>query len=154
MAKLELKIPPPAILILCGVFAWLTSVTVTTPLDGHGVVATILAILSMSVGIMLAASAILSFRRMETTIDPKKPDDASTLVTSGIYRFTRNPMYLALLLLLSGWVIYLGSIMGIAFLFIFVAYITRFQIRPEERILASIFGEAYFNYCGEVRRWI
>ena len=154
MWNLELKIPPPAILILCGVLAWLAAMVVATPFDVRGTVTTFLAVPLFALGIALAAGAILAFRRVDTTIDPTKPDNASTLVTGGVFRFTRNPMYVALLLLLCGWVTYLGSVVGIAMMFLFVAYITRFQICPEERILASKFGEEYAVYCSQVRRWI
>ena len=152
--NLELKIPPPVILASCGALAWVIARVVVTPFDAHNMLTTTLAVSLVGLGVALATYAILTFRRAETTIDPTRPDNASSLVTNGVFRFTRNPMYLALLLLLSGWVTYLGSVASIVVLILFATYIVRFQIRPEERILASKFGEAYTAYCGAVRRWI
>jgi protein-S-isoprenylcysteine O-methyltransferase Ste14 len=154
MSSLELKIPPPAVLILCGTLAWVAATALATPLDVHGLATTVIATVLVVFGIVLATAAILTFRQAQTTVDPMKPDNASSLVTSGVFRFTRNPMYVALLLVLSGWVIYLGSVVGVVTTVLFVAYITRFQIRPEERILALKFGKAYTTYCNEVKRWI
>ncbi len=154
MWDLELKIPPPAIAIACGVLAWLIAPLAATRFVLHGLVGTILAIALAVLSFALAAAAMLAFRRAQTTINPTKPDTASSLVTRGVFRFTRNPMYLALLLLLSAWVVYLGNIVGVAVLLLFVAYITRYQIRPEERVLAAKFEEAYTSYRGQVRRWI
>ncbi|MFT5175769.1 MAG: protein-S-isoprenylcysteine O-methyltransferase Ste14 [Gammaproteobacteria bacterium] len=154
MSSLELKIPPPVILAFCGALAWVAAKFVATPFDVRGMPTTIIAIFLVALAIALATHAILAFRRAETTIDPTKPDDSSSLVTHGVFRFTRNPMYLSLLLLLTGWVVYLGSVVAIAALFLFVAYVNRLQIRAEERILTAKFGEAYLAYCAEVRRWI
>ena len=154
MSKLELKIHPPVILVSCGVFAWLISITAATPFDFPKNVTTPFAIITIITGLILAASAIFKFRRAETTIDPTKPGDSSVLVTSGVFRFTRNPMYLALLLILVGWVVFLGNFAGFLVPPIFIMYISRFQIRPEERFLVSKFGAAYSGYCSEVKRWI
>ena len=154
MPSFELKIPPPAIFVCCGALAWAIAKFVATPFDLHGLSTTLVAASLVALAIAVATSAILTFRRVETTIDPTKPSNTSSLVTHGVFRFTRNPMYLALLLLLTGWVIYLGSVVAIATPLLFVACISRLQIRPEERILAAKFGAAYSAYCGEVRRWI
>ena len=154
MSDLELKIPPPAVLALCGVLAWFIARSVDSPLDIPDVVATSCALLLALLGCALALSAILGFRSAQTTIDPMKPDSSTSLVTSGVFRFTRNPMYLALLLVLAGWVVYLGSVVATMVLAVFVMYISRFQIRPEERILESKFGAVYAQYRAQVRRWI
>ncbi|MNJ74873.1 hypothetical protein D3C77_718740 [compost metagenome] len=87
-------------------------------------------------------------------VNPLKPASASALVTSGIYRVTRNPMYLGFALVLAAWTVFLASpftLLGIA---AFVLYIDRFQILPEERALHQLFGEAMDEYCARVRRWI
>jgi protein-S-isoprenylcysteine O-methyltransferase Ste14 len=75
-------------------------------------------------------------------------------VTHGLYRISRNPMYVGSVLLLLGWAVYLSALLPFAGIAVFVAYITRFQIRPEERVLAALFGEAYANYAARVRRWL
>jgi protein-S-isoprenylcysteine O-methyltransferase Ste14 len=83
-----------------------------------------------------------------------KPDSASSLVVSGIYKYTRNPMYLGFLLVLLGWAAFLSNLAALALLPAFVAYMNRFQIRPEERVLASLFPNDYPAYRAKVRRWI
>jgi len=75
-------------------------------------------------------------------------------VTSGIYRYTRNPMYLGLLLILLGWAVFLANIVAFIFLPAFIAYLNRFQIRPEEKAMASLFGQDFANYRSKVRRWL
>lgn len=105
-------------------------------------------------GVALAANAAFHFKRANTTIDPTKPNESTALVTSGVYRFTRNPMYLGLLLVLIGWIVFLGNPFATVMLVVFIAYITQFQIRPEEQVMALKFGEVYSNYCRNVRRWI
>lgn len=81
-------------------------------------------------------------------------DAASSLVTNGVYRFTRNPMYVGLLLALSGWAAFLSSPSALVYLVAFVLYMNRFQIEPEERVLASRFGADYAAYRTRVRRWL
>lgn len=99
-------------------------------------------------------AGVLSFRRMETTVNPLTPEATTTMVTSGIYRFSRNPMYLGFLFVLVGWAIHLSNLLGFAFLPLFVWYMNRFQILPEERALASKFYEVFTAYKRSVRRWI
>jgi protein-S-isoprenylcysteine O-methyltransferase Ste14 len=134
--------------------AWLIAKVATQQIQVNGSAVTIVAILLGTIGIILGISAILEFRHFQTTIDPAHPQNASSLVTTGVFQFTRNPMYLALLLCLAGWVVFLGQVIGLITLLVFWIYITRFQIFPEEQILASRFGELYSHYCSQVRRWI
>ena len=96
---------------------------------------------------------LLAFFRSQTTINPLRPAKASALVTGGIYRITRNPMYVGLAFLLTGWAAWLGSLWPFLGPALFVAYITRFQIAPEERILRRKFGE-FDAYAARVRRWL
>jgi len=97
---------------------------------------------------------MLRFRRARTTINPMDPGAASQLVTGGIFRISRNPMYLGLALLLAGWGITLGSLTVWLIPPLFVAYITRAQIIPEERALKARFTGEYREYCRHVARWI
>jgi protein-S-isoprenylcysteine O-methyltransferase Ste14 len=83
-----------------------------------------------------------------------KPDSTSSLVVSGIYKYTRNPMYLGFLLLLLGWAIFLSNLASFALLPAFVVYMNHFQIRPEERALGCLFAHEYQPYLARVRRWI
>ena len=108
----------------------------------------------IATGFAVAVSGILRFRRHRTTANPMSPDAASAIVTDGIYRITRNPMYLGFALALTGWALALAHALAALVVPVFVAYITRFQIMPEERALASKFGPAYLEYLTRVRRWI
>lgn len=103
---------------------------------------------------MLELVAVVTFRRVCTSVNPFNPAAATHLVVVGVYRFTRNPIYLGDFLILIGWAIFLGIPVGLAFALLFVAYIDRFQIQPEERILADKFGRPYDDYRARVRRWI
>jgi len=101
-----------------------------------------------------ALAGDLAFKRAETTVNPFKPQNTSSLVTSGVYRFTRNPMYLGLLMVVLGWGAFLCSALALLGPVAFVTYITRFQIVPEERVLLAKFGMTYAAYIGRVRRWL
>jgi protein-S-isoprenylcysteine O-methyltransferase Ste14 len=105
-------------------------------------------------GAVMTGLAMLSFWRARTTANPMKPSSASFLVTSGIYRFTRNPMYLGMLLLLVGWALYVANALALLFLPAFILYMNRFQIKPEERALTARFGREYLEYMSQVHRWI
>lgn len=124
-----------------------------SPLEGASadVAGTAVALAGLAVG----AAGVLAFRRAGTTVDPHHIENASALVTGGIYRLTRNPMYLGLVLISMGWGIRLGSaigtIVGPALIF---AALTRFQIMPEERMMSERFGDEYRAFQGRVRRWI
>jgi len=153
MHFLELKIPPPVAAILIGAAMWLASrsgPSIDLPLLVRGVA---FAAISL-VGGAAALAGDLAFRRAQTTINPFKPQNTSALVTSGVYRFTRNPMYLGLLLVILGECAFLCSAPALLGPVAFVAYITRFQIVPEERALRAKFGTAYSAYLARVRRWL
>ena len=107
-----------------------------------------------AVGVLLDGIALFYFLRSRTTINPLKPASASALVTGGIYRFTRNPMYLGLATLLFAWAIYLGNLAALAGMPLFILYMNRFQIAPEERALEARFGADYVAYRTRVRRWV
>ena len=103
--------------------------------------------------IALVVAAKWQFRKFNTTSNPMTPLKATTLVTGGIYRFSRNPMYLALLLILIAWGLFLGNAFNTLLVAGFVAYMNKFQIASEEKALASKFGKSYHQYCILVRRW-
>ncbi|MBT8236467.1 MAG: isoprenylcysteine carboxylmethyltransferase family protein [Bacteroidia bacterium] len=107
----------------------------------------------VGIGLVLAIWAMILFFMNKTTIDPREPGKASVLVVSGIYRFTRNPMYLSLLLFLLAYGLYLGNAFNTLLAAGFVSYMNAFQIKPEEEALGNLFGESYSRYCKEVRRW-
>lgn len=106
------------------------------------------------VSLLLMVSAVASFFAAKTTVNPLRPARASSLVTTGIFKFSRNPIYLGDLLMLLAFGLWLGNVFNLVFLVLFVAYINRFQIAPEERALTQLFGENYIAYCARVRRWL
>jgi protein-S-isoprenylcysteine O-methyltransferase Ste14 len=105
-------------------------------------------------GIAFSAAGVLAFRRARTTVNPTRPEEATQLVRSGVYRITRNPMYVGLACLLVAWAVFLSSPWALLGPLAFVLYIGRFQIAPEERALAKLFGSDYSAYQAEVRRWL
>jgi protein-S-isoprenylcysteine O-methyltransferase Ste14 len=153
MRTLETKIPPPAVALLVAAAMWGIS-RVTPMIDVPAVIRMVAGIALAVAGGAIALAGNLTFRRAGTTVNPFKPETASSLVTSGVYRVTRNPMYVGLGLLLLGWAAYLCSIPALLCLPVFVWYINGFQIAPEERALMSLFGAAYTDYQTRVRRWL
>jgi protein-S-isoprenylcysteine O-methyltransferase Ste14 len=105
-------------------------------------------------GILIALLGVREFRRAQTTVDPRYPERSSQLVSSGIYRRTRNPMYLGMLLCLVAVAVYLQHLLPWFVLPAFVVYMGRYQIRPEERAMLNAFGADYEAYCNRVRRWL
>lgn len=105
-------------------------------------------------GIAVAVSGAIAFRRSKTTTNPLKPRAATSLVTGGIYRHTRNPMYLGVTLVLVGWAVYLAAPIALLGPAIFVRFITQFQIIPEELALTELFGQQFIAYKSAVRRWL
>lgn len=108
----------------------------------------------LGAGAAIGTAGVWSFRKAQTTVNPWRPHGSSALVSSGIYRFTRNPMYLGLLLVLFGWGLFLANVFALALAWAFVPYMNRFQIRPEERALQQTYGQSFRDYCGRVRRWL
>lgn len=153
MNSLELKIPPPVVALLLALLMWLTSRAVP-PLEVPFALRVGAALVLAGIGQIITISGMVGFRCAKTTVNPMKPSAASSLVTRGVYRFTRNPMYLGLLLTLLGWAVFLSSPLAMLWLAVDVLYINRFQIAPEERVLTSLFGAEYAKYKSEVRRWL
>jgi len=108
----------------------------------------------LAVGACIALLGVLEFRSAGTTVDPRTPNESESLVVKGVYRFTRNPMYLGFLLMLVAWGLFLGSVFAALLLPLFIVYMNRFQILPEERHMRALFGEAYNRYASQVRRWL
>ena len=153
MSALELRIPPPVVALVLAILMWLTSgLAGLVQVSYAARVLCALALLFIGQGISIAG--MVAFRRAKTTVNPIKASSASSLVTRGVYGFTRNPMYLGLLLTLAAWAVFLASPFAVLWIAVYVAYITRFQITPEERVLSGLFGEAYEAYKERVRRWV
>ena len=152
MKALELKIYPPIVLLFCLGLAY-----------GLAHLFPILAMPSIwfglhwyigASGVLVALAGIWEFRKAKTTINPTTPEKSSYLVSGGIFRVTRNPMYLGMQLILIAAIFKLGNYYGFIAAAFFNLYITQFQIKPEERIIETIFGEQYLHYKKKVRRWL
>ena len=152
MSFLELLIPPPLVALLAGAAMW--GGTMVAPLASGPWFRIPSAIAIAVAGLAVSTSGRLAFRNAKTTANPLKPQAATSLVVTGIYKVTRNPMYVGLALVLVGWVVFLRSAWALLGPVAFVAYIARFQIAPEERVLAVLFGEEYLAYKSRVRPWL
>lgn len=153
LQALENKVPPPLVALVFGGLmggaslglpgldlAWGTRLLLALPLIGAG--------------LLFVLAGGISFRRARTTVNPLKPEAASALVTSGIYRYTRNPMYVGFALWLLAWGLYLASPLVLLGVQGFVLYMNRLQIAPEERALGRLFGADFAAYRQRVRRWL
>ncbi len=153
MKTLELKIPPPIVAVLIGIGMWLLArVTPTFAMPGalRLGAAGVLAL----AGIGIALAGVIALSRAKTTVTPINPDKTTAMVTSGIFRRTRNPMYVGLLFVVAAWAVFLSAPWALVGLPAFAFYIGRFQIAPEERILAAKFGNEFTAYQQKVRRWL
>lgn len=153
MQTLELQIPPPVVTLVTGGAMW--GVTWVAPsLEVPAFPRIALAVVIALVGLGIALAGIVSFRRANTTANPKKLSNVTSLVSSGIYRVTRNPMYVGLLFVLVAWAVFLSCVWALLGPLAFVLYMSRFQISPEEKALAAKFGSEYASYKKRIRRWL
>lgn len=146
---MELKIPPPVVFLICAALIYF-SPNFTEPMLILRILAVIIALTAISIDLL----GLLAFWQKKTTINPLDPSKTSHLVTHGIYRFTRNPMYLGLACQLTAWTLWLGNLLALLWVWGFILYITRFQIVPEERLLAEKFGAEFKAYQQQVPRWL
>jgi protein-S-isoprenylcysteine O-methyltransferase Ste14 len=153
MTTLEVKVPPPVVALLFGVLMWLASSAVA-PFDVPFGIRVGLAVVLACIGATFGIAGMISFVRARTTMNPTRPAAASSLVSGGVFRVTRNPMYLSLLLYLLAWAAYLSNWLALLFVPVFVLYINELQIKPEERALSARFGAEYTSYQARVRRWL
>ncbi|WP_333608276.1 methyltransferase family protein [Arsukibacterium sp.] len=153
MHALELKIPPVILVALFALAMWLLAQLVM-PLPFPALWGWVLALCLALTGMAVALLGVLAFRWVDTTVDPRVPEQTSSLVSRGIYRYSRNPKYLGFLLLLTALACYLMNLAAFALLPLFVLYMHRWQIAPEERHLLEKFGAEYQAYTEKVRRWL
>jgi len=152
MSGLEHKVPPPFVLLILALLMWFAN-----HLMGGGVASTMLfygGLLLLALGFGVAFTSLRTLIGNHTTPSPIEIERAKVLVTSGPYRFTRNPTYLGMLIFLIGVAALFANVWLLAGPVAFALYIQRFQITPEERVMAAKFGADYSNYCAQVRRWI
>lgn len=153
MRFLEHRIPPPVIGLIAAGGMW--TVAHSPPILQLSTFARVsVAVALAAIGVVVALSGVISFRRAQTTVNPLKPETSAALVTTGVYSFTRNPMYLGMVLGLFAWAVYLSSVWSLLGPVAFALYITRFQIVPEERVLDRLFGASFAAYKKRVRRWL
>jgi protein-S-isoprenylcysteine O-methyltransferase Ste14 len=151
--SLELKVPPLIVWLVFGGLMWgvaRLAPGISSRIPASAAIAVALAAL----GVATAVAGVVAFRRKQTTVNPLDPSASSSIVTDGVYRFSRNPMYLGFLLVLAGWATYLGNAGAALLLPLFVAYMNAFQIKPEERALFAKFGSEFAQYLSRVRRWL
>ncbi|NOH54080.1 isoprenylcysteine carboxylmethyltransferase family protein [Vibrio coralliilyticus] len=153
MEKLERKIPPVALFIVLGVVMnhvghEFHTFSVGLPIPW------IVLLACFAISVFVGLAGVYEFRKANTTVNPVKVKDASQVVDSGVFAYSRNPMYLGMFLLLLGFAYWQQNLLCIALAFVFVLYMNRFQISPEERALEELFGAAYLDYKQRVRRWI
>ena len=153
MKNLELSIPPDFVLLGVALLMWVA--TLIVPSFALSLALRLaLGLLLVIAGLGIVQIAGISFRQARTTVDPTRPGSSSALIVSGIYRYSRNPIYLGMTVVLLGWGAFLQNLLSLALITLFVLYINRFQILPEERALSGLFGAQYESYRARVRRWL
>lgn len=153
MPSCEMKIPPRLVALVVAFGMWAVSDAgphFDLPQSSHWATA----LVGTLIGGAITLAGAMALRRAKTTVNPLRPQNASTLVTDGIFKITRNPMYVGLTLALLGWAAFLSAPWPLLGPPVFVLYIDRFQIQPEERVLTGLFGVEYTKYTRRVRRWL
>ena len=149
---MKLKLPPVLIFVIFSMLMYVLSLVLPFgDFEFFGREVLILFLLGM--GALVGFISLIQFYIAKTSIDPRTPSKASDLVTNGLYKFSRNPMYLALLMVLLAWGLWLGNAFNTLLAAGFVGYLNKFQIIPEEKALSDMYGKAYKHYCTQVRRW-
>ena len=145
------KIPPPIVTLICGIAIYFSKTFFNQFFSYNN---NIISLFLMILGLTIFVSAVKSFRIQKTTVNPLDPKQASSLVTSGIFKFSRNPMYLGMLIILLSIAFKFNLIGGMITSVIFYIFITKFQIIPEEAAMNELFGNEFIDYCKKTRRWI
>ncbi|WP_311352978.1 isoprenylcysteine carboxylmethyltransferase family protein [Aggregatibacter segnis] len=146
--KRHIPVPPPLIFVFCALLMKFLPPVLQFPSSLW------LVIVFGGMGCAIGAASVLQFLLAKTTLNPFQLETASQLVTGGVYRLSRNPMYLSLVFILLAWMLYLGSFSALLGVVLFIWYITKFQIKPEEEGLKHLFGDAFIAYCQRTRRWL
>ena len=145
------KIPPPIVTFICGIAIY-SSRTLFNQFFSYN--NNIISLFLLILGLVIFASAVKSFKTQKTTVNPLEPRLASSLVTSGIFKFSRNPMYLGMLIILLSITFKFNLIGGLIASLFFYIFITKFQIIPEEVAMNELFGNEFIDYSKKTRRWI
>ena len=149
--NIDNKIPPPVVALFFGAVMWLVSSGTKDPIGTSRIIGILVCWLA---GTYFSVSALIAFRKVKTTVNPLKPQSATSLVVSGVFGLSRNPMYVGMVFILLAWSIYLGSSWALLGMIGFIIFINQFQVVPEERAMLALFGEEFVSYSKKVRRWL
>ena len=148
---METKIPPPIVTFIFGLAIYFSREILPVAEIQHS---SYLGVFLLLIGFFVLISAVRLFRKDNTTVNPLSPDQATKLVTDGIFKYTRNPMYLGMAFILGSISVFFNLLGGILLVALFCAYITRFQIIPEEKAMKDLFSHDFEKYTKSTRRWI
>lgn len=151
---MNIKIPPPIQTLIASLLMWLLNYLVPVSVSFGQGLASLLIVVLLGIACLLLLPAVVSFWKSNTTVNPLRPEKATFLVVEGVYRFTRNPMYLGMASILCAWGVYLANPICMIILLLYIYVMNEIQIKPEERALEKLFGGEYQSYCKKVRRWI
>ena len=148
---LKTKIPPPVIALFFIALLYLSTYLIPAFRIDYQ---TILAVICLVAGFSPVGIAFFQFKKKDTTLDPRKPENSTELIVSGVFKYSRNPMYVGLTMVLVSASLLLGAWSGLVLIPVFILVINHLQILPEEEAMKKLFGEQYAEYCKNVRRWI
>ena len=146
--NLDTKIPPPIVTLIILAFIYLFKS------NEYKLNTELISIITLSIGLIFIFSAVFQFIRTKTTVNPTKPHKTTSLVITGTFKISRNPMYLGMLLIIISYSFYESSIISLILIPFFIFFINKFQIEPEEFEMRRKFGKEYEDYCKKVDRWI
>lgn len=144
----KIKLPPPVVFIGCATAMGYVPALITFPQWIWLIASLVFA------SMLIAGMSLWQFLQARTTVSPLALEQTSTLVVAGVYKISRNPMYLSLALLLLAWALWLGSLSAVIFFILFIVVMTKWQIKQEEQVLEQLFGQTYLDYKQKVRRWL
>lgn len=153
MRALENRIPPALIMAAVGVLMYFVS-PILPDIRIERSISLFIGVLITLIGVVFGLFGVYEFVKNNTTVDPTNPEKTSSLVTSGVLKISRNPMYVAMAFFLFGFSFLLSSLLTVFLVSVFFVYMNRFQIEPEERIMSQKFGDEFLRYKENVRRWL
>ena len=148
---METRIPPPIVTLVFGLSIYFSREIFHSVEIKYSFY---IGILLLILGLAILISAVRLFRKDKTTVNPLSPEQSTKLVTDGIFKYSRNPMYLGMVFILSSMAVFFNLIGGIILIALFCFYITKFQIIPEERAMSNLFSQDFNKYKHATRRWI
>ena len=151
--KLELKVPPAVVMFVFMILMFFVS-KLFSQHNIDFIFQIFVAVELFFTGLMIIGAGVYIFNEKNTTVNPLNPEKSSKLVEEGIYKFTRNPMYLGMAIILISFGVYLGNIFNVINIILFVLYMNKYQIIPEEKALTQLFGDEFIAYKSKVKRWL